>query len=65
MNEVSRVSARQTREARQAGRAELVCAYGDANKCADILLEGAESWPDFRGRLKDMDTEREIILYCA
>jgi len=65
MSEVPRISPRQAREATRVGAAKLICAYGDANKCSHILLEGAESWPEIRGRLSELDADQEMILYCA
>jgi hypothetical protein len=65
MSEVQRVSAQQAWEKVRTGRAHLVCAYPDEDKCANILLEGATSWPAFRNRLADIDANQEIILYCA
>jgi len=65
MSEVPRISPRQAREETQSGLARLICAYGDASKCEGILLEGAESWPNIRGRLSELPADQEIILYCA
>ncbi len=65
MSEVMKISAQEAREKTKAGQARLVCAYGDASKCENILLQGAESWPDIRGRLSQLDADQEMILYCA
>jgi hypothetical protein len=65
MTDVQRISAQEAWERVKAGGAKLVCAYGDEDKCANILLEGATSWPSFRNRLTDINANQEIILYCA
>jgi len=65
MSQIPRISPEQAREETLAGRARLICAYGDTGKCQSILLEGAESWPEIRGRLSELRANQEIILYCA
>jgi hypothetical protein len=49
----------------EAGKALLVCAYGDRSKCAGLGIGKGISWADLTDKLPDLDKRQEIILYCA
>ena len=55
----------QTREKVQRGRATLVCAYDDDDKCDKILLDGSITMKKLRPSLDRRSKDEEIILYCA
>jgi hypothetical protein len=65
MATVDRISAEDARRAVTSGRALLVCAYEDDAKCRQIALDGAMSFSEFRSREASLDTEQEIVFYCA
>lgn len=55
----------QAREKVQSGRARLVCAYDDEDKCRKLLLDGATTMPRFRKEMQGISKDEEIILFCA
>jgi hypothetical protein len=48
----------------QAGKAILVCSYGDT-KCKGVLLEGAMLRSEFEKKLPSLPMDQEIIFYCG
>lgn len=60
---VDRISVEQAREELRSGRAVLVCAYEDDNKCERNGLQGVLSLRELESRAGTRD--REIIFYCA
>jgi hypothetical protein len=62
---IDRVPVTVAHERVQAGRALLVCAYGDA-RCAspEIALAGAIPLSALQARLQRLARDQEIILYC-
>jgi hypothetical protein len=62
-SKVERITVEQARQALKSGRALLVCAYEDDNKCERNGLEGVLSLRDLESRAGTRD--REIIFYCA
>jgi hypothetical protein len=63
--EVPRIDAAEARERTRSGRALLVCAYDDDQKCRSMLLAGAIPKSELERRGASLDATREIILYCA
>jgi hypothetical protein len=61
---IERIAPEDARMRVQAGKALLVCAYGD-EKCEKILLEGALLKSEFEGKLSSLSMEQEIIFYCG
>jgi hypothetical protein len=49
----------------QAGRAWLVCAYEDRQKCQSIMLDGAIGMEELHTRLPSAPKDQTIIFYCA
>ena len=60
-----RISVQDAREEVLSGRAKLVCAYEDRERCQKMLLEGAVPYQDFLAELPNLDPKQQIILYCA
>ena len=56
-----RIDAEQARNDVNSGRAVLVCAYDDTDKCEKYHLSGALPLSDLQAQAKD----REVIFYCA
>ena len=63
MAEPQRISPAEASEKSKSGKAFLVCAYDDEEKCKKIRLEGSMSLTDFRS--KSAPKDQEIIFYCA
>lgn len=64
MADAIRVSATETRQKVQAGKALLVCAYADEANFARYHLDGAISLAAFQARAGSLPREQEIIFYC-
>ena len=58
-----RISVRDARQKASSGKALIVCAYEDVEKCRAMKLEGALTLPELRQRGPRKD--EEIIFYCA
>ena len=65
MPEVSRISVQEARQEVTSGRAMLVCAYEQEEKCNQVALEGAVSLSQFQERLPSLPKEQEVIFFCA
>lgn len=65
MADVSRISVEEARRTVGAGRALLVCAYDDEQKCSKINLQGALNMGQFASRVATLPKDQEIIFYCA
>jgi hypothetical protein len=63
-DQVERVEVERAREAVEAGRALLVCAYDDA-KCARMRLGGSITVRELEQRAASLPKNQEIIFYCA
>jgi rhodanese-related sulfurtransferase len=63
-DQVERVEVEKAREAVEAGRALLVCAYDDA-KCARMRLGGSITVRELEQRAASLPKDQEIIFYCA
>jgi hypothetical protein len=49
----------------ESGRALLVCAYDDEEKCRRFMFEGALSLKQLEERLASLPEGAEIDFYCA
>lgn len=65
MSTPERIPANAAREKVMSGRALLVCAYDDEEKCAKLRLEGAMSLNAFRSKLPSLSKDQELVFYCA
>lgn len=63
MADIERLGVEEARRRVQAGRALLVCAYDDEDKCNKIKLEGAISLKGLQAR--HLSPPQELIFYCA
>lgn len=61
---IERVGLEEARAQVQAGKALLVCSYGD-EKCGGILLEGAMLLSTFESKVASLSKDQEIIFYCG
>ena len=61
---IERIDPEEARAQVQAGKALLVCSYGDG-KCKDMLLEGAILLSTFESELSSLSMDQEIIFYCG
>jgi len=61
---IERISVEEARTKVQAGKALLVCSYGD-KKCKGMLLEGAILRSEFEKKLPHLPKDQEIIFYCG
>jgi len=62
---VERVPAEDARRDVEAGRALLVCAYDDANKCRQLRLQNAIALHDLQRRVNSVPRNQTLIFYCA
>jgi len=65
MPEISRISVEEARQEVTSGRAMLVCAYEQEEKCNQVALEGSISLTQFQQRLPSLPREQEVIFFCA
>jgi hypothetical protein len=65
MAEVPRISADEAHREVASGKALLVCAYDDDDKCNKIKLEGAISLKDLQARVPSLPKDTRLIFYCA
>ena len=63
--EVERVSAGEARRRVAEGRAVLVCAYEDEDKCRRLKLDGAHTLRELEAGMATLPRSQEIIFYCA
>jgi hypothetical protein len=63
MAEPERITPQQAYEIVKSGKAVLVCAYDDEEKCKKLGLGGAMSLNAFQAKTPAKD--REIMFYCA
>jgi len=62
---VERVGAGEARRRVAEGRAVLVCAYEDEEKCRRLKLEGAHTLRELEAGMATLPRSQEIIFYCA
>jgi hypothetical protein len=65
MAEVARIDPETARRNVKEGRAVLVCAYEDEEKCRKVALDGAMTLKQFEARASTLPRDRELIFYCA
>ena len=65
MADVSRISVEEARRQVTAGRAMLVCAYDDAEKCRKITLQGSINMAQLTTKAPSLPKDQPIIFYCA
>lgn len=65
MATVERIDVSAARQSVMAGRALLVCAYEDEQKCSKVNLQGSINMAQFTSRLASVPKDQEIIFYCA
>lgn len=65
MSKTPSINATQAREMVRRGRATLVCAYEDEDKCHKIQLEDSLTLRQFLQTADDRDRRDDIIFYCA
>ena len=63
MAEVPRIGVEEAHEEVTAGRALLVCAYADEERCNKFNLKGSMSLARFQSLLPSIPADREIIFY--
>jgi hypothetical protein len=47
------------------GRAVLVCAYEDEEKCRRLKLQGAHTLRELEAGMAALPRTQEIVFYCA
>lgn len=65
MAEPIRITAEETRQKVTDGKALLVCAYEDDERCRQMHLQGAMLFTEFTLKLPELPKDQEIIFYCA
>ncbi len=65
MATIERIEVSEARQRVLAGRALLVCAYEDEQKCSRINLQGSVNLAQFVSRVATLPKDQEIIFYCA
>jgi hypothetical protein len=64
-DDVERVPVEAARGEVESGRALLVCAYDDEEKCRRLRLENAVSLHDLQRRVDSVPHNQTLIFYCA
>ena len=65
MAEIERIPVDEARQDVQSGRALLVCAYTDEEKCSQMMLEGAMNMAELERRLPLIRKDKEHVFYCG
>ncbi len=65
MGEPERVSASEVYDKVKEGKAALVCAYEDDEKCNRMHLEGAINFSEFKQKIGSLPKDEDIVFYCA
>ncbi|HYE90566.1 MAG TPA: hypothetical protein VEA38_06085 [Terriglobales bacterium] len=65
MPDVERIDAHAARREVSAGRAWLVCAYDDRQRCRSMMLEGAIDMDELEARLPTAPKDQPMVFYCA
>ncbi len=58
-----RVSVDEARRQVDSGKALLVCAYGDEQKCRGLGVDGSITYNEFEGRLPALSRNQQIIFF--
>ena len=64
-NTVERLDPNAARREVSGGRALLVCAYDDRQRCRSMMLDGAIDMDELQGRLPTMPKDQPMIFYCG
>jgi bifunctional DNA-binding transcriptional regulator/antitoxin component of YhaV-PrlF toxin-antitoxin module len=62
---VERISAGDARRRVAEGRAVLVCAYEDEERCRRLKLERAHTLRELEAGMSTLSRDQEIVFYCA
>jgi bifunctional DNA-binding transcriptional regulator/antitoxin component of YhaV-PrlF toxin-antitoxin module len=62
---VERISAGDARRRVAEGRAVLVCAYEDEDRCRRLKLQGAHTLRELEAGMANLSRNQELIFYCA
>jgi hypothetical protein len=65
MSQITRISVGEVRKEVTSGRALLVCAYEQEEKCNQVALEGSLSLTRFQERAPTLPRNQEVIFFCA
>ncbi len=65
MSSATRISATETRDLVNSGKALLICAYNSDEKFHGNQLEGSISLSAFKTRLPELNKDTELVFYCA
>jgi len=65
MAEIERIPVHEARQDVQSGRALLICAYTDEEKCGQMMLEGAMNMAELERRLPSLRKDQELVFYCG
>ncbi|MBM4440095.1 MAG: ArsR family transcriptional regulator [Candidatus Rokubacteria bacterium] len=65
MPDVERIDAHAARREVTAGRAWLVCAYEDRQRCRSMMLDGAIDMDHLEGLLPTARKDQPMVFYCA
>jgi hypothetical protein len=60
-----RIDPAEARRLVTAGRARLVCAYDDEEKCGRMRLDGAITLGQLESELASIPKDQTLIFYCA
>ena len=63
--DIERVGVDEARREVESGRALLVCAYDDEEKCRKLRLENAVSLHEVQRRVDSVPHNQTLIFYCA
>ena len=65
MANIQRVPPQTARSEVNAGRAWLICAYDDRQRCRSMMLEGAIDMDELQARLPTAPKDQQMIFYCG
>ena len=65
MANVERIPPETARNEVNAGRAWLICAYDDRQRCRSMMLDGAIDMDELEARLPTAANDQPMIFYCA
>jgi len=65
MANVERIPPETARHEVNAGRAWLICAYDDRQRCRSMMLDGAIDMDELQARLPTAAKDQPMIFYCA
>ncbi len=65
MAEIERIPVDRAREDVQGGRALMICAYTDEEKCRQMMLDGAINMAELERQLPSLRKDQGLIFYCG